>query len=99
MSAANSMAAWMSSELARRARWKFAMMVSGESLGEAGEDHAYHDPVTTIHEAQLATGPSGAVEYGLESCDPRAVASRKNGEDIVVRRNDTKLSHFMGDRQ
>jgi hypothetical protein len=46
-------------------------------------------PVTTIHEAELASGPSGAVEYGAEIDEPTAVAQRRNGEDIVVRGNDS----------
>jgi hypothetical protein len=39
----------------------------------------------TIHEAELASGGSGAVEYGAEFDEQAAVATRKNGNDIVVR--------------
>lgn len=39
----------------------------------------------TIHEAELASGPDGAVEYGAEIDEATAVARRKNGDDIVVR--------------
>ena len=46
-------------------------------------------PATTIHEAELATGPSGAVEYGLEIDEHTAVTRRRNGEDIVVRGHNT----------
>ena len=46
-------------------------------------------PATTIHLAELATGPSGAVEYGLEIDEHTAVALRRNGEDIVFRGTDT----------
>jgi hypothetical protein len=48
--------------------------------------------VTTIHEAELAPGPSGAVEYGNEIDELIAVARRRNGEDIVVRGDDTKAN-------
>jgi hypothetical protein len=63
--------------------------VSGET-GNHSTETAADFLVTTIHEAQLATGPSGAVEYGSEIDEPTAVARRKNGKDIVVRGNDTK---------
>lgn len=39
----------------------------------------------TIHEATLASGPTGAVEYGVEIDEAAAVAHRKNGGDIVIR--------------
>jgi hypothetical protein len=45
-------------------------------------------PVTAIHEAELAPGPSGAVEYGAGIDEPTAVARRRNGEDIVIRGKD-----------
>jgi len=48
--------------------------------------------VTTIHEAELAPGPSGAVEYGRETDEPTAVARRMNGEDIVVRGDNTQAN-------
>jgi hypothetical protein len=49
-------------------------------------------PLTTIHEAELASGPSGAVEYGVEIDEPTAVNRRKNGDDIVVRGDDTQAN-------
>ncbi|MFI5459991.1 MAG: hypothetical protein ACHRXM_31615 [Isosphaerales bacterium] len=49
-------------------------------------------PATTIHEAELAAGPSGAVEYGKEIDELTAIARRRNGEDIVVRGDDTKAN-------
>jgi hypothetical protein len=45
--------------------------------------------VTTVHEAELVPGPSGAVEYGMEIDELAAVARRRNGEEIVVRGDDT----------
>jgi hypothetical protein len=59
--------------------------------GEAGHPPTLADasgstpPVTTIHEAELAPGLSGVVEYGKEIDEPTAVVRRSNGEDIVVR--------------
>jgi hypothetical protein len=49
-------------------------------------------PLTTIHEAELAPGPSGAVEYGVEIDEATAVARRRNGKDIVVRGKDGDAS-------
>lgn len=49
-------------------------------------------PATTIHEAELASGPSGAVEYGIAIDEHSAVARRKNGKDIVVRGADTSTN-------
>jgi hypothetical protein len=49
-------------------------------------------PATTIHEAELASGPSGAVEYGKEIDELTAIARRANGEDIVVRGDDTRAN-------
>src|SRR5438874_2659125 len=39
----------------------------------------------TIHEAERASGPSGAVEWGAELDEAAAVERRKKGLDIVVR--------------
>jgi hypothetical protein len=58
-------------------------------------DSATNLPVTTIHEAELAPGPSCAVEYGNEIDEPAAIARRANGEDIVGRGNDTKTNRSM----
>jgi hypothetical protein len=52
-------------------------------------------PTPSIHEAELAPGPSGAVEYGAEIDEATAVARRRNGEDIVVRGNDTKANRSL----
>jgi hypothetical protein len=45
-------------------------------------------PAPTIHEAELAPGPSGAVWYGTEIDLPTAVARRQAGLDVVVRGED-----------
>jgi len=44
--------------------------------------------LTTIHVADLAPGPSGAVYWGKEISEQEAVKRRKAGLDIVVRGND-----------
>jgi hypothetical protein len=49
----------------------------------------------TIHEAELVSGPSGAIEYGDEIDEPTAVARRKNGQDIVVRGDDTRINRSL----
>jgi hypothetical protein len=49
---------------------------------------------TTIHEAELAPGPSGAVQYGAEIDEVTAVARRSRGEDIVVRGDDTNTNRL-----
>ena len=49
-------------------------------------------PATNIHEAELAPGPSGAVEYGKEIDEFTAITRRGNGQDIVVRGNETKAN-------
>jgi hypothetical protein len=46
-------------------------------------------PAPTIHEAELAPGPSGAVLFGPEIDFDTAVAQRQAGQDVVVRGNDT----------
>ena len=43
------------------------------------------EPEPTVHEAELASGPSGAVEWGAELTEEQAVQRRKQGKDIVVR--------------
>ncbi len=43
----------------------------------------------TIHEVELASGASGAVEYGGEIDVATAVDRRKSGQDIVVRGDET----------
>src|SRR5262249_34893125 len=45
-------------------------------------------PSPTIHEAELASGPSGAVEWGAQIDEAAAVTRRKSGLDIVVRGDD-----------
>jgi hypothetical protein len=45
-------------------------------------------PPPSIHEAELASGPSGAVEYKSEIDFAAAVARRRSGGDVVVRGED-----------
>ena len=49
----------------------------------APESSEPSDP--TIHAAERASGPSGAVEWGEERTEEQAVQRRKKGLDIVVR--------------
>jgi hypothetical protein len=55
-------------------------------------------PVTTIHEAELAPGLPGAVEYGVEIDESGAVALRRNGEHIVVRGDDIRANRSLAYR-
>jgi len=52
-------------------------------------------PATTIHEAELAPGPSGAVWYGAEIDFDSAVARRKAGLDVVVRGQDADANRRL----
>src|SRR6266851_3224648 len=45
-------------------------------------------PEPTIHEATLAPGPSGAVEWGSELSREEAISHRRQEVDIVVRGDD-----------
>jgi hypothetical protein len=45
-------------------------------------------PPPTIHEAELSSESSGAVDFGPEITEAEAVARRKTGSDIVVRGTD-----------
>lgn len=58
------------------------------------EAEAAH-PATSIHEAGLAPGPSGAVEFGEEIDEATAVALRRNGQDIVVRGDNTAANRSL----
>ncbi len=46
---------------------------------------AQESPTPTIHEAELASGPSGAVEWGSAMGVEAAAQRRRAGLDIVVR--------------
>jgi hypothetical protein len=52
-------------------------------------------PPPAIHEAELASGPSGAVLYGAEIDEKSAVARRQKGLDIVVRGDDSKTNRAL----
>jgi hypothetical protein len=55
-------------------------------------------PPPSIHEASLASGPSGAVEYGAVIDEGMAVARRKAGEDVVVRGADEDANRVLAYR-
>jgi hypothetical protein len=55
-------------------------------------------PAPTIHEAEPAPGPSGAVLFGPEIDFAAAVARRQAGQDIVVRGDDTDANRRLAYR-
>jgi hypothetical protein len=52
----------------------------------------------TIHEAELASGPSGAVLYGVEIDYDAAVTRRLAGKDVVVRGNELRANRSLANR-
>jgi hypothetical protein len=52
-------------------------------------------PAPTIHEAEPASGASGAVEYGPQVDEATAVERRRNGLDIVIRGHDTDANRRL----
>src|SRR5947208_1274032 len=52
----------------------------------------------TVHEAERASGPSGAILYGAELDFPAAVARRQSGLDVVVRGDDTDANRRVAER-
>lgn len=52
-------------------------------------------PPPSIHEAELASGPSGAVEYGVEIDFAAAVARRRAGGNVVVRGEDVDANRRL----
>src|SRR4051795_11474659 len=52
-------------------------------------------PPPTIHEAEPASGPSGAILYGPEIDFDAAVARRRAGQDVVVRGQDQRANRRL----
>src|SRR6266849_6517725 len=52
-------------------------------------------PQPTIHVAERASGPTGAVEWGTELDFDAAVARRTKGLDVVVRGEITKVNQRL----
>jgi hypothetical protein len=52
-------------------------------------------PPPTIHEAEPASGASGAVQYGVEIDFATALARRQAGSDVVVRGNDLRANRSL----
>lgn len=52
----------------------------------------------TIHEAELASGPSGTVEYGVEIDIATAVARRRIGNNVVVRGDDVDANRRLAEQ-
>ena len=69
-------------------------MPTASKLPEAGPPTP-EPPRPTIHEAERASGPSGAVEWGAELDFDSAVARRKAEQDVVVRGGDTKANQQL----
>jgi hypothetical protein len=60
------------------------------------EDADQPEPVpATIHEAELASGPSGAVEWGAFIDMDAAVMRRRAGLDIVVRGDNVSANRAL----
>jgi hypothetical protein len=55
-------------------------------------------PVPTVHEAEPASGPSGAVWYGAEIDFDTAVARRQAGLDVVVHGEDSDANRRLAYR-
>lgn len=55
-------------------------------------------PPPTIHEATLASGPSGAVIRGAEIDEAAAIARRQAGLDVVVCGDDIKANRALAQR-
>jgi hypothetical protein len=53
---------------------------------------------SAIHEAERASGPSGAVWYGVAIDLDAAVARRKTGADVVVRGDNHKANRQLANR-
>ncbi len=52
-------------------------------------------PAPTVHEAERASGPSGAVEWGPQLTPEQAAERRRNGLDIVVRGDDERVNRRL----
>lgn len=62
------------------------------------QDGASLTPPPTLHEAELAPGPSGAVLFGSEIDFDTAVRPRRAGQDVVVRGDDTDANRQLAYR-
>jgi hypothetical protein len=62
---------------------------------EAGGEPISPPPLPSIHEAVLASGPSGAVEYGAEIDFVSAVSHRRRGDNVVVRGDDVDANRRL----
>jgi hypothetical protein len=62
---------------------------------EAGAGSISPPPPPSIHEAELASGPSGAVEYGAEIDLTAAVSRRRAGGNVVVRGEDVDANRRL----
>jgi hypothetical protein len=55
-------------------------------------------PAATIHEAEPAPGPSGAILFGPQIDFDHAVAQRRAGQDVVIRGDDTDANRRLASR-
>jgi hypothetical protein len=73
-------------------------MVEEQKPTPHGDTGATGPPKPNIHEAELASGPSGGVYRGAEIDFDQAVASRKNGQDVVVCGDELKANRSLAER-
>jgi hypothetical protein len=70
----------------------------GEPSVPPASEPAVPLPPPTIHEAERASGASGAVEYGQEIDEAAAVARRRAEQDVVVRGPDEDANRALAYR-
>lgn len=63
-----------------------------------GQEGTGPTPVPTIHGAEPAPGPSGAILFGPEIDFDTAVARRRAGQDVVVRGDDSDANRRLAYR-
>jgi hypothetical protein len=73
-------------------------MAEESNVAPPGEPSATAPPMPTIHEAELASGASGAVIRGIEIDMATAVARRHRGENVVVCGDDLKANRRLAER-
>src|SRR5208283_3440313 len=65
--------------------------------GDAALSGVEASPPSTVHEAELASGASGAVLYGPEIDPLTAVARRQQGLHVVVRGDDLRANRHAAE--
>lgn len=70
----------------------------GSPTSESPRSEAERPPLPTIHEAELASGASGAVIRGAEIDVAAASARRQMGADVVVCGADTSVNRRLAEQ-